>query len=508
MKIFLFGEFNKDNILKLCPAVTAIESAVLRDYFICCDANGRGFLKKAQGAVAEGFFAECMAEDIWKLDQWKNVLALCKKEIEDVGGFSYFSIYDGEGEDNAFFASEESIDTFVCRIGAHGSIKRSDVHLLIPGSTDTDFEKIPQAFLGKLLQDSITEVNSKEYKSDFLKDCDRYALGRIAVLGYGDTVQNAVLTVMKHKMTGLCVVDIFIPAATESTHEILEAYRGNELIVEYRGERFDIEGVCRRIGVDIHGSPRSLVFAYEELSLVQRINLLANECTPMGNIVGEHFEKLATENIAQYDTAKVYVSPVTMLEMTDAIDNDIFSRIRSQAIEIFFVEMLLLQDAAVSKMYGRVKKEIELERFSKARKDADKIIGELINDTTYALNFADYQQFYFPTVMVSAERIAKAFGIDRIHEKFEQNRKLLENMIAGHKAEIDKKENAIKNNLLAVLTVLSGISTVYGFFTLLKDGNLWLYVAMSVVMLGIAMYFGVSAHLRRKANKRNQRNDK
>ena len=508
MKIFLFGELNKDNIFKLCPNVGAIESAVLSDYLICCDASGRGFLKSARGYTAEGFFAECTAEDIWTLDQWKNVLGLCKNELSDSDGFSYFSIYGKDGEKNVSFASDECIDKFVARLGAHESIKRGDVHLLIPGSTDTDFEKIPQAFLGKLLKDSITEVNSKEYKSDFLKDCDRYALGKIAVLGYGDIHQNAVLTVMKHKMTGLCVVDIFIPAVEENTHEILEAYRGNELQTEYRGSQFDIEGICRHIGVDIQGSPRSLVFAYEELNLTQRINLLANESTPMGKIVGTHFEKLATENIAQYDTAKVYVSPVTMLEMTDAINNDIFSRIASQAIEIFFVEMLLLQDAAVSKMYSRVKKEIELERFSVARKDADRIIGELINDTTYALNFADYQQFYFPTVMVSAERIAKAFGIDRIHEKFEQNRKLLENMIASHKAEIDKKENAIKNNLLAVLTVLSGISTVYGFFTLLEDGNLWLYIAMSVVLLGIAVYFGVSAHLRRKANKRNKSNGK
>ena len=51
-----------------------------------------------------------------------------------------------------------------------------------------------------------------------------------------------------------------------------------------------------------------MVFSYGEVTEEELVNALANEELPMGKIQGDLKEKIVCENIAQYDTAEVYVS--------------------------------------------------------------------------------------------------------------------------------------------------------------------------------------------------------
>ncbi len=505
MKIFLFGELTTENIVKICPECTVLEKLSVFGYDACISDRGRSYIRKGTGSVS-GFVIDVSGIDLWHLDQWKGVLLLQRNKLTDKQEeiFSYFSMYDTEIEGNGNIAGETEIDAFRDRFLNNKSLKMADIHLLIPGHISIISQNNETVCLGKMLQDSIRFASQSEFKSDFFKDCKRYTLGSVEI-NYGDGVfQSAVLTLMCHNGTRLCVMDIYIPAIEVSTHRLLFRYCGGTLKLRYKGKEVNINELCKMVGITQYGCQRSLVFSYEKLDEERLLNLLVNEEEPMGKIIGSYFKNVISNNLAQYDTAEVYATEVTMLEMTDRVENDVTARIGTQALEIFFVEMLLLQDAAVSKMYDCVQKEIAAERENPLRKDADKTINELADDSAYAINFTDYQQFYFPTVRVSAESVAKAFGIDSIREKYSQNKVLLEQMIKNHEADIAKKENSIKNNLLVIITLLSGTETIFGAFNAITNSayeSVAYYVSLLVMLAGVLIYLGATAIIRRRAIK-------
>lgn len=488
MKLFLFGELNIENILRLCPDATVLEQEyLLTGQVACCTQDGRSYLRKGEGHI-DGFLAECSARDLWRLDQWKNVLFLQREEVSD-GIFSYTSLY-GESCDEYPCAAPDAVEEFAQRRVSFTGLKLADIHLLIPGycgfSVPSDAD---HAFLGKKLQQCIQKSTEAEFNSDFLKDTSRFGLGNIGIVMGDGTVQSAVLTLMRHNKTDLGVLDIYVPAVTASTHEILGNFCGEYLQLIYRGRTVNLRGLYEMIGLRQHGSRRSMVFSYEKLSEEQLLNVLVNEEFPMGKIMGSHFKEIIQNNVAQYDTAEVYVSEVTMIEITDRIPDSLMDRIASQAVEIFFVEMLLLQDAAVSKMYERVQEEIEKERRSPFRKDTGKVFEQLLEDSSYALNFTDYQQFYYPTVRVSAWKIAEAFGIDAIREKYNRSKEILENMIDRHNAELAKHEDKNENRLLLILAVISGIEPLQIGLNLLLKNEAAAYLSSLALLFGLWLCF-------------------
>ena len=498
MKIFLFGELNADNIKRICPMAEISETeAVVQGYRMRCNSNGRSYLEESTSSVS-GFMAECSAKDTWRLDQWKDLLLLYRKEISD-GVQAYFSIYKEDG-DQGQLASNEEIEAFALERESFTGLRYADLHLLIPGyCSELVVDEREYSFLGTVLQQRIQEATEAEFNSDFLKDTTRVGLGNIGIVTQNGYVQNGVLTFMYHNRTGLGVADIFIPSAIASTHGILASFCGDSIELIYRSERMNLRGLCERIGFRQYGSRRSMVFSYEDLSREQLLNVLVNEEFPMGKIMGDHFIDIINTNMAQYDTARVYVSEATMIEISDNIPKRLFDRIDSQAVEIFFVEMLLLQDAAVSKMYDCVQEEIEKERTSPFRKDSGKVFEKLLEDSSYALSFTDYQQFYFPTVRVSAQRIAQAFGINAIREKYARSKEILENMIDRHNAELAKQVDRIENSLLLLLAVLSGIEPLQMGFSLILKSEAAAYFASIAILAGLSLsYMGLKIAKRRR----------
>ena len=390
----------------------------------------------------------------------------------------------------------------------HSSIARGDVHLLIPGFYSISTKSIkPIHSIGTYLQEQIGESANNEFADDYLKNTTRYSLGELSIqLSEKDNyMESGILTLMIHNDTNLCIADVYIPMVRQSIHRILLHYCANALKVRYNGETLSLLQLLTSLGITLYGNKRSIVFSYDKIEEESLLNLLVNEENPMGKIVGKHFVNLAHENFAQYDTAKVYVSETTMVEITKEAPLCIFNRIESQALEIFFVEMLLLLDAAVNKMNYRVKIELEKERANPFRKDSKRIINELIREMSQTVRFGDFKQFYFPTVRVSAEKIAKAFGIDYIESKYEQNKVLLEKMITGNNAEISEKENKIKNSLLLIITALSGSQTINEVLKKLageKLGNNTYFVALGIIAAGFLIYNITVFFIKRRLKKK------
>ena len=516
MRFFIFGELDTASITELCPLCSVVqEEIVLNGYSALYTPSGRAFLQRGEGEV-RGAIIECDEAQAWIIGQWKGVLDLRLAQIPELDGeiYSYFSVYpdlydeaclsiSSNSDTPTAMATFDEIRDFGRLVREGKSLKRADLHLLVPGYFKGDAmpSSIKKSYWGKMLQEQSDFSASSEFNSDFLKNTTRVALGEIEIIlddynGDRTFVQRAALTLMCQNDTMLCVADIYIPACVASVHRILCEYCGGFIRLRYQGKEMSLGDLCENLDIVQYGARRSMVFAHEELSDELLLNILVNEENPMGKIVSSHFMDIIKNNVAQYDTARVYVSETTMIEITANGSPLLDARIESQAIEIFFVEMLLLEDASVSKIYSRVKEAIADERRHGRTKANGRVITEIIEESSYTTFFADYQQFNFPTVRVSARKIAKAFGIDEIREKYDKSRQILEDMIERHNtelemhnSEISKHQERIENILLLLLAVLSGVEPLHMGISFIIKNDLWAYLTSIGLLVGLGAIF-------------------
>ena len=148
-----------------------------------------------------------------------------------------------------------------------------------------------------------------------------------------------------------------------------------------------------------------------------------------------------------------------MFELCKQQPNTIYDRVSYQSIELFFVELLLFQDASVDKTYKDLR---QLQKDEAKNKNYEKTIeklDELNEELTTALIFSDYDYFLFPTTRMSSKRISEAFGLFDIYENYKQNIDILKGLVESNKRKSDKKQDRIKNKFLFLLTFLSALGT-------------------------------------------------
>lgn len=259
----------------------------------------------------------------------------------------------------------------------------------------------------------------------------------------------------------------------------------------YEGKEYSIKEFLNSLYIRAYGKKRSMVFSYGEVTEEELVNALANEELPMGKIQGDLKEKIVCENIAQYDTAEVYVSEETMFEKCQTFNVFGNKRLEYDAIEIFFVELILFQDAAIDKVYQDLEKEREKQKTCCDIEDAIARYEEINFDMSQAIRFADYSQFNFPTVRKSAQNVAKCFGIEQVFEKYERNKSLLESLIQANKRKRQEQQDNIKNRFLFLLSTVAAVGTLGEIvYTLYQDFSLG-GKAYALAFIIIAIVFGI-----------------
>ena len=219
---------------------------------------------------------------------------------------------------------------------------------------------------------------------------------------------------------------------------------------------------------------------------------MANEEFPMGKIRGILKEKVKCENIAQYDTADVYVSEETMFEKCLTFNVFGNKRLEYDAIEIFFVELILFQDAAIDKVYQDLEKEREKQKNCNQIEESIARYEEINFDMSQAIRFADYSQFNFPTVRKSAQNVANCFGIEQVFEKYERNKILLESLINANKRKRQEQQDNIKNRFLFLLSTAAAVGTLgdifYAMYQDFSSGWKSYALAFAIIAVGFGFY--------------------
>lgn len=421
--------------------------------------NGRfRVLSKETAQNTACVLVELSNYELWKLDAWESCFYALRKELRD-GIQSYFKIKTGKDaveHIHAFQQEEDRQDIFA-----------SDLILLIPGRIHKgERPAASESELGDYFNSQVTATVEAEFKNEFAKDIERICLGNVELYRSPECekeeplfLQVALVNLAIHRETRLCVLELYVPFCGVGSNYLLYQFRQGNLRIRYQGKLYQEKDFAGAIGMSLYGEKRSLVFSYGEVSEDQIVGALANEYIPMAKISGSLLEKVRHENLAQYETARVYVSSVTMIECCPMTSDMLQGRMIYQSIELFFVEQLLLNDASVDKIYQDLK-QMEVELLQGECADGEERMEKLSRDLFQALRFSDYSQYLFPTVRESAQRIAKAFGIDAILSRYTANKSILSSMIAGEQRRTAKRENDIKNRFLFFLTALSVIGAV------------------------------------------------
>lgn len=475
-----------------------VDRITLSNYVCRHESNGMFSFEACRGGAQACLLLELSPGAVWELDKFQLNMAVRKQRIRIEGDRCVADdAHDGcflyEKRAHGFTGSaHHTVENLRRYAQQHLQLNQCDLYLMIPGKLekqDSAWKRVPRKELDvfSTFSDNITESIHSEYSFDFASQLERQCIGEVTleIVDQGQTYhQEALAGIVRHS-TGVCIVEIMVQSCAIGGNKLLNYYCGNQVGLIYGGRTYSLREFLKLLHVREFGRKRSVVFAYGKLTQEEILNALANEEAPMGRIVGEFLRKLSEENVAQYDTAEVYVSQETMFEQCRHMSVFGNQRLAYNSIEIFFVELLLFQDAAIDKVNSDLKAESELQLQYSRVEDAIARCEEISFDMAQAIQFADYSKFNFPTVRQSATLIAKCFGIDHIFEKYEKNKALLETMIQANRRKTQERQDQIKNRFLFLLSAAAAIGTVGDIlYAIYQDnvGGTMAYVSALVIV--------------------------
>lgn len=471
--LLLVNETIIEHVLKRLNILYKIKEEVLiQNYDITMTAMGIFYLEEHNLAPSMMQIIDISLQDAWKLGQFQSCYQLKRCAIEINNGkiiksssqelYAYF-----KRENQLFEDSLRNIREMEAYVTKNRQLSMCDIYLMIPGKLKNEEQwkhiKRSDNEIFDVFRENINYSIQEEYNQDYARQIDRICVGMVEleieldVMEGKRYVQTGLVEIVKHDM-GLCILEIMVHNCYIGGNKLLNYYCGNILNYIYNGKKYKLDEFLNLFSIRRYGNKRSMVFGYGDIPKQAIINALANEEYPMGKIGGTFAKKLENDNLALYDTAKVYASEVSMIEccgeITDAVRLLPENRIAYQVIEIFFVELILFQDAAIDKVYSDIIEEQERQYVMDYSEDDAEKFEQLSFDMSRAIKFADYKQFNFPTTRESAQRIADNFGINDIYDKYEKNKELLSAMIAANKRQNENRENAVRNRFLLVISFI------------------------------------------------------
>jgi hypothetical protein len=187
--------------------------------------------------------------------------------------------------------------------------------------------------------------------------------------------------------------------------------------------------------------------------------LLAAEAVPVDDITSVEIDAQAKKDIAQYKYYRMYISETCEVEVVPF--GDTFElRIPDASLTLFIMELVLLQEASLSRVNQRVAREIQRYHYE-SKDDCLAVIEDLGIEFADAMLLWDIRNFRYQTAQNLADHFSRAFRIEKFRENFNASRQLLEQLIGIHSTRLAERENKIINALLIVLATLQVLPVIY-----------------------------------------------
>ena len=415
--------------------------------------------------------------DLWLLNQWKPFpyFELKTLKIEDIILCYHQSAF------NITPQHLNSIDRFIDYKNSEYHFF-TDIHLIIPICYDSNI-KTNYNIQNKTIDEYIAELNRSneiDYYNTYYDKLSRCYLGNYFIKSEDD-YQSCFVVQSLNETVKLGIIDIIIPNSFINCNKILQNFRHGNTIIMVDEKDYNIFDWIKTLNFQPVGEHRGIVFSSASMDTESIVNILASEHNPMAHIIGESFKDMVVNNIAQYNTAKVYASEVSFLEITNSFIYDTALRLKYQALDIFLIELLSIQDAAISRITNKLyslQKEQENFNTNKSFKDFSNLISQM-NQVSMLF---DSRNIKFPTVRISTEKLAEQFGLNKLKILNDSNKDILEKLINIHKIEQEKKSNSILNIILLCLTFIQIVPIILQIKDNISRGN-------PVNSLSLSVYF-------------------
>jgi hypothetical protein len=255
----------------------------------------------------------------------------------------------------------------------------------------------------------------------------------------------------------------------EHAVNLLEAFGAEYLTVKHEGTEHIVEDWLNSFNITVCGRQKAVVFAHSpfpsEQQVLQILSLESTSC-----IIGRDLNAFARENIAEYDVATVYASRDCLLEIEKEYSPSLTDRFETQAIELFFVELILLQIASIGHACGNVIDYMSKHSYTSNNND-NRLLLELSEQVYSVTNFMDFNQFRYQTVRSACRRISDRFSVPEEIEKYYKYRAIVEQMINISTGERMRIEESNMSLLLLVLALIQIVPILMSIFEMVYEGK-------------------------------------
>ena len=163
--------------------------------------------------------------------------------------------------------------------------------------------------------------------------------------------------------------------------------------------------------------------------------------------------------VSQYNYAVAYIHRNTLVQIAP-LKCGLGDRIVSQAVALFYVEMVMFDESAIGGMTSKIIQFLADVESDKTRK-ALQNIASLYDENARTMAFWDLKLNY-PSSMVSIDRIREAFQIEKHREQLELKKTQLLNISESHSnlnAYIESQVVSVVGALLTIISLLECIFT-------------------------------------------------
>lgn len=499
-QVFLAGEMLQEEIAKKVLGGEFTKLPYNLNGYVSRKFHGKHYLVKREGANLEGIVCTLNEEQLWRLDQWKDVPVLTRVEIYPDGKDKPLLLYIANIErmpEDEYPTLERQVEIFERKLELAGC-DRQDLFLLYPCAVkntelhnddefvhsfmdtilttkehlfveEEDEEELSEFFLNKLKQ-----YNNEEFDGKFFRKIRRQSLGivdTVVALEEEEFHQYGFAYLSIHPQTGVGMVGIVYPSISVPIELQLCGFCSDSIEICTPDGRQKVKDWMKERELDSYGSPKAIAFSYSPMTEREVLCCLACEMYPMGELIGDTMREWSHDNFAQYEIAEVYASDRCLIEISKMNLSLIKERLNVEAVELFFLELLVMQEAAIARVSDRTYEIFNEGLYMKADSDIQAKLFALSREAANAVLFVNYKKLRFPTVRISAKKIAERFGIAEEMENYQSCRQMLEQMIAINTSESEKVEGSLMNLLLLFLTMVQVLPLIAQLVKLLIGGQ-------------------------------------
>lgn len=504
---------------------------ILNDWALYKAADGYLFIKPEAGHHVEGLFLSLTEAQLHRADQWEEIPYYVRERVN-------VSLADGTEEQAWVYArrgghgelfEQSALSAFAPDIVLQAAsalasqaervtLPRCDMYMLVPCHTlkkrpkkTTSGTEEPDRFL-----ESLQTTSTIEFSGDLARQLERSCLGDLEIVGVaysegdfhgteiGRQRVRAYLTI--HEPTRLGVIIFALPACSISPHHLLNQMTREDLRVSTLGSE-TVRSVREWMETDYLqplGTPRATVILSEQPPIDSLRLLLAAEADPVDQISSPEISAAAYNDIAQYRYYSMYVSETCEVEVPVPFRETYELRIPDEALTVFIMELILLQEAALGRVSLSVSREIQRYHYASSA-DPLAIIENLGREFAEAMVLWNIRNFRYRTAQNLADHFSRAFRIEKIRENFSASRQLLEQLIEIHSTRLAERENKVVSALLVILTTLQVLPVLYltilGLLRLSFRADEFLAAVVSLCVCGSLWLIFLSRRNRQRAKK-------